>query len=73
MIVVFPDHTHFKIFSKYLKIGTCPASQNLLAYIGKTLFSLEISNFSLALQPEAIGRVLFSSPVIKVIKNKLFI
>ena len=52
--------------SKYLKIGTCPASQKLLAYMGKNQFLLEISKFSLALQPEALvnmsGRVIFSSP-----------
>ena len=53
--------------SKYLKIVTCPASQNLLANMGKIQFSLEISKYSLALQPKALvntsGRVLFSSPV----------
>ena len=53
--------------SKYLKIGTCPAAQKILVYMGKINFSLEISKFSLALQPEALvntsGRVLFSSPV----------
>ena len=52
--------------SKYLKIGTCPASQNFLAYMRKILNILEISKFSLALQPEALvntsGRVLFSRP-----------
>ena len=52
--------------SKYLKICTCPASQKLLEYMGKIYISLEISTFSLALQPEALvntsGRVLFSSP-----------
>ena len=52
--------------SKYLKISTCPASQKQLAYMGKKIFSLEVSKFSLALQPEALvntsGRVLFSSP-----------
>ena len=52
--------------SKYLKIGTCPASPKILAYMGKSYISLEISKFSLALQPEALvntsGRVLFSSP-----------
>ena len=42
-------------------MGTCPASQKLLAYMGKNL------NFTrIALQPEALvntsGRVLFSSP-----------
>ena len=26
---------HAQQASKYLKIGTCPASQNLLAYMGK--------------------------------------
>ena len=29
--------------SIFLKIGTCPASQKLLAYMGKNQFSLEIS------------------------------
>ena len=52
--------------SKYLKISTCPASQKMLAYIGKNSFSLKISKFPLALQPEALvntsGRVQFSSP-----------
>ena len=52
--------------SKYLKIGTCPASQNLFAYMWKIKFSVEISKYSLALQPETLvntsGRVLFSSP-----------
>ena len=44
----------------------CPASQKILAFMGKKQFSLEISKFSLALQPEALvntsRRVLFSSP-----------
>ena len=51
---------------KYLKIGTCPASQKLLAYLRKNLIFTRMSKFSLALQPEAFvntsERVLFSSP-----------
>ena len=54
--------------SKYLKIGTCPTSQKNIG-IHKNFFywlSLEISKFSLALQPEALvnrsGQVLFLSP-----------
>ena len=57
--------------SKYLEIGTCPASQKLLAHMGKMKYSLEISKFSLALQPEALvntsGRVLFSSPEMAIV------
>ena len=53
--------------SKYLKIGTCPASQKILVYMGEIEFSIEISKFSLALQPEELvntsGQLLFSSPV----------
>ena len=52
---------------KYLKIGTCPAPQKLLAYIEKIQFSIEMSKVSLALHPEELvntsGQVLFSSPV----------
>ena len=47
-------------------MGTCPASQKLLAYMGTISFSLEISKFSLALKPLVLvntsGRVQFSSP-----------
>ena len=54
--------------SKYLKIGTWPASQKLLTYMGNK-FTLEISKFSLALQHQALvntsGRVLCSSPGLK--------
>ena len=53
---------------KYLKIDTCPASQNVLADMGKISFSVEISKYSLALQHETLvntsRRVLFSSPVL---------
>ena len=52
--------------SKFLKIGTSPGSQKLLAYMGKNQFTPEISKIPLALQPEALvntsGPVLFSSP-----------
>ena len=62
-------------FSKYIKIGTCPASQNYWLYMGKNSFSLEISKFSLALQPEALvntsGRVQFSSPDVTYSKTNL--
>ena len=55
--------------SKYLKIGTCPASQKLLSYMGNFLISTRQAKFSLALQPEALvntsGGVLFSSPACK--------
>ena len=61
--------------SKYRKISTCPASRKLLAYMGKIKFSLEISKFALALQPEALvntsGRMLFSSPA-GVLKKKTY-
>ena len=40
--------------SKYLKIGTCPSSQNYWHIIYGKKISLEISKFSLALQPEAL-------------------
>ena len=52
---------------KYLKLGTCPASQKLLTYMEK-IFNLhwKSSKISLALQPGALvntsGRVDFSSP-----------
>ena len=53
--------------SKYVKIGTCPASQKNIGIQGKKItFSISIK-FSLALQPEPLvntsGRVLFSSLV----------
>ena len=53
--------------SKYLKIGTCPASQKSIGIYGEIfIFTIEISKFSLAMQPEALvntsGRVIFSSP-----------
>ena len=52
---------------KYLKIGTCPAAQTLLAYMEKNgNLSWKSSKVSLGLQPEALvnmsGRVDFSSP-----------
>ena len=57
---------HIQQASKYLKIGTCPASQKVIGIYRKTNCSLEISKFSLALLPEALvnmsGRVLFSRP-----------
>ena len=65
---IFPREDNYTGYqaSKYLKKGTCPASQKLLTYMGKKYFSLKISKFSLALQPEALvntsGRVIFSSP-----------
>ena len=53
---------------KYLKIGTCPASQKILAYMKKNVnLHWKSSKVSLALQPEALvntsGRVDFSRPV----------
>ena len=51
---------------KYLKIGTCPASQKLLAYMEKMLIYIGNHPVSLALQPEALvntsGRVDYSRP-----------
>ena len=40
--------------SKYTKIGTCPASQKNLAYMGKNNFHSKVSKISLALQPEGL-------------------
>ena len=52
--------------SKYIEIGTCPASQKIMAYMGKKINFIRNIKFSLALQPEALvntsGRELFSSP-----------
>ena len=53
--------------SKYLKIGTGPASQKNIGMFGIFFnFHWKTSKFSLALQPEALvntsGRVDFSSP-----------
>ena len=41
---------------KYLEIGTCPASQKLMMYTGEKN-SLEVSKFSLALQPEQTSAI----------------
>ena len=52
---------------KYLKIGTCPASQKIIGIYGKNVnLHWKSSKVSLALQPEALvnrsGRVDFSRP-----------
>ena len=46
-------HTKSQQASKFLKIGTCPASQNLLAYIGKIL--IFIRNMKISTCPAAWG------------------
>ena len=61
--------THGRISAPGLEISQnrhLPCITKIIDIYGKQLFSLEISKFSLALQPEALvntsGRVLFSSP-----------